>query len=273
MIAAQVRAITATRVALALSGGIDSTGLLIALRAAGKEVDALTFRLAGTEPGDWTRARTSAATFGATFVDVELPTDQDVLAADVRALVRFGLRKKTAIECLWPMTYVIAASVERRHSVLVVGSCADGHFGISKKAMMHYRQTVAGLDAFRARLFSDPDYAQVASLSRFASARGVEVVVPYRCQTIIDAFRGLRWESINKPRQKEPIWAAFPEAARANVFRQHVNLQLGDSGIAAHFRTLLRIVPGAKSPVAVYNKMAREEAEGFDFDREGKTNE
>jgi hypothetical protein len=63
---------------------------------------------------------------------------------------------------------------------------------------------------------------------------------------------------VNKPKQKQPILDAFPkEFARVKV-RPHINLQLGDSGIAQHFYKLLDtdLNPGGiKSPVAIYNRL------------------
>lgn len=248
-------------VAVALSGGVDSTSVLLALRELGKDVTAYSFTLRDRVSSDFALARKNARALGVPFVPVFLPNDVPTLRANVEELIgRWGLRKKTAIECAWPYLHLLSVVTQ---PVLVTGAAADGHFGVSKKAMIHYRDTVAKLDGYRRSLFDDPDYAQAKTVGKIGAARGVRVAVPWRNRKIVDAFLGTTWEQVNKPRQKEPIRASYPtELARLDVMKLHTNLQLGDSGIAEHFEKLLRVPdlnPGGrfKSVVGVYNLIAK----------------
>jgi asparagine synthetase B (glutamine-hydrolysing) len=247
-------------VAVALSGGIDSTVLALALRELGKNVTAYSFTLEDRLSSDFSGARANARALGFPFVPVFLPRDLGALRRDVEELVRvWGLRKKTGIECAWPYRHLIPNVAQ---DVLVTGAAADGHFGVSKKAMIHHRGTVAALDAYRRSLFGDPDYAQTKTVGKIGESFGKRAVAPYRDRALCDALLGTSWEQVNKPRQKEPLRAAYPEAARLNVMKLHTNLQLGDSGIAEHFERLLAVPdlnPGGrfKSVVGIYNRMAR----------------
>jgi hypothetical protein len=71
-------------------------------------------------------------------------------------------------------------------------------------------------------------------------------------------FLGTTWAQVNKPRQKQPILSAYPNEFRRIRILPHVNLQLGDSGIAAHFEKLLSSdwnAHGGKSVVGIYNRL------------------
>ena len=236
------------RVIVATSGDVDSSALVVACMEAGRDVTVTSFRLDGRPSSDFVAARHLAHVFGLKFLDVVL------------LIRRHGARKKTAVECLWPFLYVMrtmAASLDLG-STLVVGSGADGHFALSKRAMIHFRSTVASFQAFRSAYFANDDPAQRKSLARLGTAFGVDVCAPYFDPRILALWSGLAWSDVNKPRQKEPIRAAFPELNRFRL-RPHVNLQLGDSGIAEVVgrAALAKFAPNARSAVAAYNRIAR----------------
>ena len=249
------------RVIVATSGDVDSSALVVACMEAGRDVTVTSFRLDGRPSSDFVAARHLAHVFGLKFLDVVLPVDAATICNDVVLLIRrHGARKKTAVECLWPFLYVMrtmAASLDLG-STLVVGSGADGHFALSKRAMIHFRSTVASFQAFRSAYFANDDPAQRKSLARLGTAFGVDVCAPYFDPRILALWSGLAWSDVNKPRQKEPIRAAFPELNRFRL-RPHVNLQLGDSGIAEVVgrAALAKFAPNARSAVAAYNRIAR----------------
>jgi hypothetical protein len=242
------------RVALLLSGGIDSLACGLALRELGYDVTAYSFMLDGIVSTDFARARSRAEKFGFDFQAVILPTDIDTLANDLRELAgpRVGARTKTDFECGWPVARAIR---EVRERYIVTGHGADGHFCISKKGMIHYRDRI---DVFRAGLFSNPRYAQRTILDSVANYR--TMVFPFLSEAMVATFAGTTWNDVNRPRQKQPILDAYPEEFARVKIDLHTNLQLGDSGIAEHFKILLTSpwnTMNAKSPVAIYNEIVR----------------
>jgi len=249
-------------VAVALSGGVDSTAVALACRDLGKTVTAFSFTLDDRVSSDFSLARANAKRLGFPFVPVFLPTALPTVKRDVQTLIRtWGLKKKTGVECAWPYLYTLGAVRDAGLKVLVTGAAADGHFGVSKKAMIHHRGTVRELDDYRLSLFNNPDYAQTATVGRIGTSFGARVVAPWRHPSLVNAFLGTSWEQVNKPRQKEPARASWPELAKLDVMKLHTNLQLGDSGIAENFEQLLRdpeLNPGGKfkSVVAIYNRIA-----------------
>lgn len=244
-------------VAIFLSSGCDSTSLLYSLLELEIRPTVYSFMLDRKLSTDFTWGQRSAKKFNLDFVPVFLPTSHEILIHDIHYMIfTLGLRKKTAIECTWPMMYAIRATSENQ---IVTGSCADGHFVVSKKGMMHFRSSVELMDQFRESLFSNPDYAQVSTLSSFASTLNKRMIVPYRDKRICDIFKGTSWDEINYPKQKQPIYDAFKPLFMRGRFKNHMNLQLGDSGIADHFASLLSHPVNTlsyKSPAAFYAAIA-----------------
>ena len=237
-------------VGVLLSGGIDSAAVMFSLLASGKKVTAYAFTLDGRMSTDFSLARRNATAFGCEFVPVFLPVSVSQLKADLLTLKRYGAKKKTDYECAWPMLYAYAAVRER---VVASGMGADGHFCISKKGMIHWRDRI---DEFRLVLYRSPTYAQQPIHARIAAAHNKAVLTPYLTDDMRREFLGTTWSEVNRPQQKQPILDAFPAEFRRIRVLPHVNLQLGDSGIAAHFTKLLASDWNAKrykSVQGIYN--------------------
>lgn len=237
-------------VAVLLSGGIDSASILFSLLESNKSVTCYSFMLDGKMSTDFALARRNAREFGAEFVPVFLPRDIATLQKDIVLLAKLGARKKTDFECGWPMLYAYNAVQER---VVFSGMGADGHFCLSKKGLLHYKDRI---DVFRKMTFANPGYAQQPLHNRLARRLNKVAVLPYVTSQMQQVFAGKSWEEVNRPKQKQPILDAFPAQFRRMKVLPHTNLQLGDSGIASHFMTLLKTrwnVGNWKSPVGIYN--------------------
>lgn len=246
------RSVPDDTVAVLLSGGIDSSSVLFSLLASGKKVAAYAFMLDGKLSTDFALARRNAATFGCTFTPIFLPTDLLTLKANLLTLKGIGARKKTDYECGWPMLHAYAQIKER---VVASGMGADGHFCISKKGMLHWRHRI---DEFRLALYNSKTYAQAPIHAALALRYGKKVLTPYLTPEMRAEFLGTSWMEVNKPKQKQPILSAFPAEFRRIKVLPHVNLQLGDSGIAEHFTKLLSTdwnLRGYKSVRGIYNSL------------------
>ena len=239
-------------VAVLLSGGIDSASIMFSLLEAGKIVTAYSFMLDGRMSTDFKLARRNAEIFGCAFIAVFLPTDIAMLKDDCLQLHALGARSKTDYECSWPMMYSYSQIKEQ---TIASGMAADGHFCISKKGMLHWRNRI---DAFRLALYSNPAYAQKPIHDRLAAIHNKQVVMPYLTKEMQAEFIGTTWDNINRPKQKQPILDAFPKQFKKIQVKPHMNLQLGDSRIAAHFERLLQTDYNAhngKSVVGIYNRI------------------
>lgn len=237
-------------VALFLSGGVGSASVLFSLLKAGKKVTAYSFMLDGKMSTDFALARRNAREFGVEFVPVLLPRDIASLKRDIKELASLGAKKKTDFECGWPMLHAYAAVRQR---VVFSGMGDDGHFCISKKGLLHYKNRI---DVFRAKTYGNPWYVQQPLHHRLAARLGKVAILPYVSKEMQAMFRGKSWDEVNRPKQKQPVLDAFPEEYRRMKVLPHVNLHMGDSGIVQHFHSLVSSdwnIGGWKSPVGIYN--------------------
>lgn len=243
-----------TDVAVLLSGGIDSASVMFSLLEAGKKVTAYSFMLDGKMSTDFLLAKKNARQFGVEFMPVILPSSIQTLKTNLIELVHLGAKSKTDFECSWPMLHTYAVI---RESHVFSGMGADGHFCISKKGMLHFRNKI---DVFRKITFGNPRYAQQPIHSALAKKYGKTSVLPYVSKEMQSVFFGKTWDQVNKPHQKQPILDAFPEQYKKIKILPHTNLQLGDSGIAKHFEKLLATdwnKGNWKSVVGIYNALGK----------------
>lgn len=251
----EVRQLPKDDVALCLSSGIDSQSLLFAMLDCGIRPHVYSFTLEDRESRDFVEARMLANDMCVPFTKVTLPMNVETLISDCFTMARdFGAKKKTDFECLWPFLYVYPMVEE---TYIVTGIPADGHFCISKKGILHYKDDV---DGFRKMYFSNPNAGQ--RLLRGQLAKKYEKINfdPFYSPNIAAVLDGLTWDELNKPQQKMPIRNSFTRFSTMKL-HNHTNLQLGDSGIAQHFESLLDTRlndKGYKSVVGIYNKIVKQ---------------
>lgn len=241
---------------VATSGGIDSSALVVAAKEAEKDPRVISFSFDDFDSDDFLRARRLAEHFNCPFESVRMPSDPSHILSSVRQLIRqYRLSKKARIECAFPFLY-LARAIDGE--TLVTGLCADGHFGLSKKAMIHYRYPQAKFDQFRNEYFANPDAGGRQGIRKICNTYNVHLVNPYLHSSVFALLHGQSWDDLNKPRQKEAIRAAFPELDPLQLPR-HTNLQLGDSKIAERLgETAMAAVPDSNSPVGAYNKIRKQ---------------
>lgn len=250
---------------LALSGGLDSLTLGLALQESGHIITATSFMMDGHVSRDFRTAQENARRLGWRFIETFLPTDPERLWRDVNWLIkRVGCRKKTSVECVWPFMHVFSRMHDHSPELgashtLVTGAAADGHYALSKKAMIHYRYPRETFDEFRRDYFANPDRAQTQTVQRLGAKRGYETYAPWRAQPIVDFMLRFGWNELNKPHQKQILRDAYAEELAGLLYYPHTNLQLGDSGIATSFEVLLSRPEARRyrTVTGLYNAIAR----------------
>ncbi len=245
------------------SAGIDSASLVLSALDVGKQVSIISFTLEDRRSKDFLGAKKLADIFDLQFIPIFIPTDSNEIFKTVVRIVRTltapetkydtKLRKPT-IECILPWLFVFEQMKRWGLDYLVTGLGADAHFGLSKKAMIHYKEPKAKFQEMRTMRFAEPDNTQKISLRIMADCYGITVLSPYFDQRVFDLYSDSAWGDLNKPRHKETIRAEFPEL-NGICDNRHVNLQLGDSGIAELVGKVVkeRVAPQAKSPIKAYN--------------------
>lgn len=245
-----------------MSSGVDSHTLLFAALRAKKKVTAVSFTLDDRESRDFKIARDTAKEFGVPFLPVVMSTKVELLQKNVKKLAkRFDCKKKSDFECTWPMAYsfykIAAQHKGKRKPLILSGQAADIYYVLSKKGCIHY---IDRPDDYRTERFFEENLGQRVILSKLAKHFGVKHFLPWTLPEMYDQFKGVSWETCNKPRQKEPSRQAYEEEfSRIKVYN-HTNFQLGDSGIAELFTKLLDTdwnINNYKSVVGIYNCLVK----------------
>lgn len=251
-------------VGVSASGGVDSSVLIMSCLDLGYKPYVLSFKMDNrSDSYDFNSARKLAKKFHLEFVPVLLPSSTEIILEKVIYQIKhFRIKKKTAIECVYPMMFVFDACEQLDIKNLICGHAADGHYALSKKAMIHYRSTKELYQQFRQAYFKNKNVAQSETLNQIAKEKNINLYLPYMKQTYFDLFNDLSWFEVNTPRQKELVRRDYPELDVLKL-KNHLNLQLGDSFIAETIgAAVLQIVaPQAKSPVTAYNKLWKQYAQ------------
>ncbi len=246
-------------VGVLLSAGVDSKSVLFACIELGLDVRAYSATLDTHESRDFRYARNTCQILNIPFVPVVMPTDPEHLKKYMMYAVKLGARSKTDFECSWPMLYSMRRMARDGIGHILSATSADSHFALSKKANMHYKDKV---DLYRSLVFSKRNTGQRMIMRRVAMQLGVTYFTPYDTTRMSSELYGYSWEELNKPKQKQPIRDSFPEYFDRVSVTNHTNMQLGDSGIAEHFKVLLEDEawnPELKyvSVKGVYNELLR----------------
>jgi len=236
------------KVAVLLSGGIDSISVALAAHDAGKKVHAYSFQLGNQTSYDFIKAAEISFKMNWKFTPIIVPTDN--LENDWYRLVKLNCRKKTHFECVFPFLYVYPKITEK---YVLTGWGADGYFGVSKKAMMRYssfkkkrnyvnyckshNQKRYNWNEFRLH-YLNGDCAGLKKHTDLAIKHDKVHITPYLDLRVKALLIGMSYEELNKPRQKEIIRKDFTKLKNFGIIKQHQNLHLV-AGVDKLFETLL----------------------------------
>jgi asparagine synthetase B (glutamine-hydrolysing) len=226
------------RVALLLSGGVDSTIVGLAAHNLGHQVVAYTFRVGARHSYDSKWAEKTAHTMGWEWVPVELPTSAQSIIRLWPEMHAMGCRKKRDFECTWPFMYVYPTIRER---YVLNGLNADCFFGLGRKAV---KLGAAGKDAdpvafnrLRVELNKFVCSRPIGDLDRdhnpsgmwfhaqLQEANDIVDVNPFVCQEMYDYLMRFTWQQLNMPRQKHFLHETYPAELELVGARNHQNYQ------------------------------------------------
>ncbi len=222
-------------VAVLLSGGVDSLSIAFALDKIGKTVDAYSFRLDRHDNYDNETAKYTSEIFG--WNHTECIVDTTNLEEDFLTLAKtYKCQKKTHFECVFPFMYVYP---KVKPDAVFTGWGADGYYGVSKKANIHYKHTKEKFDEFRKDYHHPDNTAGLRWHDRIAKAHGKIHYYPYMDEDIMDWFYDKDWYELNQPQQKHHVREAYKvQFDKLGKILPHRNLQL-ESGVDKVFETLL----------------------------------
>ncbi len=208
-------------VAILMGGGVDAATLLFTCLRLNKNPHGYSFYIEGQSSYDSEKAEEICKTFDIPFTPIPLPTNN--LVSDFKLLAsKYKCRKKTHFECIWPFIYTFPKVKEK---YILTGVGADSHYVLSKKGMMHYKDTIELMDEYRYDYFSQENPGALDQLRQFCDEYDKILCVPYFEKEVYDCFYGKSWEEINRPYQKYLVKSRFDEFKKIKV-KPHINYQL-----------------------------------------------
>jgi len=226
--------VQSSKAALLLSGGVDSISVVFALHRLGIKIHAYSFRLDIQDNYDFNKAKEISEIMNWEFTGVVINTSN--LVADFHKLVSLGAKKKTNFEATYPFLHVFPKIKEAK---IATGWAADGYYGLSKKANIHFKHTKELFDKFRDNYFLPENCASYSFLKKVSDMHNKKLVAPYLDSKVKDYFYTMDWDELNKPYQKHHVRKAFEkEFNMIGKVNKHLNLQL-ESKVDKLFETLI----------------------------------
>ena len=193
------------KICVATSGGIDSSSVVLSALDLGKEVQIISFTFKDWFSEDFKSARKLSTKFNLRFVPVYLPYETDEIVETVKHLIKTVGCNENSYRV--PFSFLLFSKSNERYKLetLVTGVAADGHFGLSKKAMIHYSKDVQKFKKFRQDYFSNLESAGTKRLIKLCELNKINLCNPYFEPSVFSLWIDKNWQELNKPRQKEVI--------------------------------------------------------------------
>ena len=238
-------------IGVALSSGIDSNAVLFGLIDLGYNVIGYTYYRSGHYSSDYLAAKETCKNLGISHIGVEVPDQLDFTLIE-HIIKDHKFKLKTAIEVLYIMNHVFKKMSNDGIKYAFCGADADDYFCISKRAQIHFKNTLElnkeyrrlcfekieiGSDGFATEVIWD---RQLRYWKKMANENNVELKMPYNRLEIFNYFWNKSWNELNRPKQKYPLWQLYPEyVSKAGKLEKHTDLQCGNTNIREIFEVLL----------------------------------
>ena len=221
-------------VAVLMSGGVDSLTCAFSAMRLGKNVHTYTMYVNGQETVDSLAAKEAAEIYGWDHHEIDVPVN-NVKDDFLRLMRYYDCKKKTHVECTFPFLYVYP-HIKEKH--VLSGVAADGWYGVSKRANIHFKHTKELFDKFRNDYFGAENPAGILQQEQLCEEIEANLVAPYVRESVKEWMMQYDHNFFNKPYQKAPIIEAYEEFEKLPKKRKHANLQLV-AGIPEYFEQLL----------------------------------
>lgn len=241
------------KIGVALSSGIDSNAILYGLHKMGYNVVGYTYHRENILSYDYKVAKQTCDNLGIPHVEVVVPDKLNFSL--VKHLIKdHDFKLKTAVEVLYIMDHVWKQMSEDGIKNAFCGCDADDYFCISKKAQIHFKNTLELNQEFRKLCFDEIEFDSKTGFAtkviwdrqlRYwpitAAEHKVNLKQPYNNLEMFNFFWDKTWDELNKPKQKHPLWALYPDyVAKSGKLTTHLDLQCSDTDIRQIFEVLLK---------------------------------
>ena len=256
-----IKNIKSNKIGVCLSGGIDSTTVLLASIHAKKQVKAYSFSLEGLPLNiDAELAEKNCNILNIPFECIIIPTDiNETIKYLYYVIGKLDVKRKTNIECTWPM-YYICKKIKQDGYYAALGTQADGYFGLDRNAILSSRvkENVVNMNKYREEAQVYEERREIRLVKHFMENK---CIAPYDIpEILLPMFKDYSWQDLNIPKQKQVLHNMFKERSLLTI-NLHSSLQMGNSGVREHFAQLLQSKLNYNkhlSMVGVYNDIYKD---------------
>lgn len=255
--------------AILLSGGADSMSVAFSALNLGIPIHAYTFYMEGRDTADRydaLKAKEVAEKNNFPCTVIEVPRNN--IEQDFLFLIDpnngIDCSKKTQVECCFPFVHILP---KINQDVILNGWTADGYYGLSKKAALHYlKRGKAKFDELRTESFAVDSRAGYMWFDRLAKHFNKTLITPYLGEEVREFFFSKDWDELHTPFQKFHVIDSYDQF-KDITFKKHLNLQLS-AGVDHVFEDELlnnSIInfKGRKRMLDVYRDWQRRKKEGY----------
>lgn len=244
-------------VALLFSGGLDSLSILLSCMDVGIKPHLYSFKLDGVESEDIKVSRRVAKIYGLSYTEIDIPKDN--LLSDVVYIIRkYGVKKKTQVQCIHPFIYVEGYIDEK---IVLSGLCADDIYGTSRKMQVVGNRDANEFYIQRLEKHKDVESSSYKYIKSIFEDNGKVFVAPYKDNNeLVNYILSKNFFELHKPKLKNVMYESYKaEIITHNLYRRNSSLHI-NSGIREWHNDLLSMPinkDGYKSVVGIYNKISR----------------
>jgi asparagine synthetase B (glutamine-hydrolysing) len=250
-------------VAVLCSGGMDSLSVILSCLDLGISPTLYTFYLKSFPSKDLESSQYISKLFNLKLTEIAIyDNNLDILQQDVLNIIkRFDVKKKTAIQCIYPFLYVAPAVEEK---VILTGLCADDLYG-TPRSMAKHASNIEFFNELRNGKVQNPNASSYLQIKTLFESYGKQFIAPYKeSEPLIGFLSSMSYREMNSPKQKLPAYQAYEkELTTHQLYRRNSNLQCGSMIREWHDKLLLseHNTIGANTIIALYNHWHRENNE------------
>lgn len=243
-------------VAVLLSGGMDSLSVLLSCLDLGIRPTLYTFYLKSHISNDIKSSRKISKCFNLPLVEIEI-NDDDInkLEADVEYIIKtFKVKKKTAVQCIYPFLYVVP---EIKEKYVLSGLCADDLYGTIMSITRHRKEPEV-FNELRNMRVNNQEASYYKQIKELHLMYNKTFISPYKeCNDIIEYLLPMSYDEMNKPKVKNILYIEYKdEIDTHSLYRPGIGLQVCSKVREQHDKLLATDLNTGdfKSVVAIYNR-------------------
>jgi len=176
-------------VAVFLSGGADSTFVALSAHYLGKSINAFSFEMEGHPNSDCKQAEITSTYMGWKFNKV-IVSSNDLSLRFIELIEKYGCKKKTEVECLFPMLDLIKSVKKSGFQKVLTGF--GSFIPDDRKSAIECEKSPKIYWNNRRKDAGSHDSSATKIISDVAQTIGIKILMPLCQLSIIEAMNGLR---------------------------------------------------------------------------------